>query len=225
MYIVRNITLMIGVFTLAFHSASQAQSIHGDYIETRSADVFTGPCVANGEVGLVGDQAILAWRVEEGTWNGLRLDGLSIVGVVKASATLGDPFSDLKPVKASLIVDKKADGEHQAALIDFAKEMAGNLFSDVAQVEVAPIEIKVQHHGENHGQAWLQAGAIACVQTRMLQDKDHFCKNETTYYPPLTNVSHAMPVVASLDQYQGPGLGVSWTSRGKRSAFIGTFAR
>jgi hypothetical protein len=47
----------LGLFLLA--SAAQAQQIHGDYIETRSADVYTGPCFANSEVGLVGDQAIL----------------------------------------------------------------------------------------------------------------------------------------------------------------------
>jgi hypothetical protein len=34
-----------------------------------------------------------------------------------------------------------------------------------------------------------------------------------------------MPAVAELDHYSGPGLGVSWTSHGKRSAFVGTFAR
>jgi hypothetical protein len=27
------------------------------------------------------------------------------------------------------------------------------------------------------------------------------------------------------DEYRGPGLGVSWDLHGKRSAFVGTFAR
>src|SRR5256885_11145966 len=93
---------------LAISATGRAQHIAGDYIETRSADVWTGPCVANSEAGLVGDQAILAWRVKTGDWNGVSLAGLSIVGVVKAGATLGDQYTNPYPAKAVMIVDEKA---------------------------------------------------------------------------------------------------------------------
>jgi hypothetical protein len=33
-----------------------------------------------------------------------------------------------------------------------------------------------------------------------------------------------MPAVAELDEYNGPALGVIWALRGKRSAFVGSFA-
>ena len=38
-------------------SVSTAQQIRGDYLETRSADVYTGQCFANGEVNLVGGRS------------------------------------------------------------------------------------------------------------------------------------------------------------------------
>jgi hypothetical protein len=38
-------------------------------------------------------------------------------------------------------------------------------------------------------------------------------------------MNHSMPAIAELDQYNGADLGVSWTVHGKRSAFVGTFAR
>jgi hypothetical protein len=41
----------------------------------------------------------------------------------------------------------------------------------------------------------------------------------------LTPTKHTMPVAASLDQFNGDGLGVKWTLREKRSAFVGHFAR
>ena len=63
-------------------------AIKGDYIEVRSADVYTGPCFANGEVGLVGDEAILAWKIDQGDWKGTSLNDLGVVAVVKAHATL-----------------------------------------------------------------------------------------------------------------------------------------
>jgi hypothetical protein len=34
-----------------------------------------------------------------------------------------------------------------------------------------------------------------------------------------------MPAVAALDQFNGDGLGVTWTLHEKRSAFVGHFAR
>src|SRR5437016_12523687 len=46
----------------------QAAQIHGQYLETRSADVYVGECFRNSEVGLAGDQAIVAWHITEGKW-------------------------------------------------------------------------------------------------------------------------------------------------------------
>src|SRR6266545_3421776 len=111
----------IGLNVLLFAAIAQAQQISGDYIETRNADVWTAACFANGEVNLMGDQAILAWRVNKGVWNGVSLDGLGVVGVVKAAATLGDEYNNPYPAKAVMIVDSKASAEQQKALVDLAQ--------------------------------------------------------------------------------------------------------
>jgi hypothetical protein len=206
-------------------STGFAQQISGDYIETRSADVYTGACVANGEVNLEGNQAILGWKVQKGDWKGVCLDGLSIVAAVKANATLGDPYTNPYPAKAVLIVDERASAEQRQALISFAKEMGGALFNDVVRVEVAPIKMVVKHDGGHFANVSMQAGAIAAIETRSLTKFDHLCGNETTFYPPLTDTTHAMPAVAELDQYAGKDLGVSWKMSGKRSAFVGSFSR
>ena len=74
----------------------------------RGALMFTpAPAFPNSEVGLMGDQAILAWRISRGSWNGVKLDGLSVVGVAKASATIGDEYSNPYPAKAVLIFDER----------------------------------------------------------------------------------------------------------------------
>ena len=81
-------------------TSALAQQIKGEYIETRSADIYTGQCFANGEMGLAGDQAIVAWHVKKGSWDGVSLAGLSVVGAVKANATLGDPYGKPYPAKS-----------------------------------------------------------------------------------------------------------------------------
>jgi len=200
-----------------------AQQIRGDYIETRSADVYTGQCFANGEVNLVGTEAILAWHVQSGSWDGVPLAGLTIAAAVRAKATLGDPYSNPYPARSVLLVDDQATPQQSAALVSFAKQMGGELLNHVDQTLPVPMEMIVNH--ERHGVGLLSAGEFVTVQTRSLSDKDHVCGNEVTFYPPLTPVAHSMPAVAVTDAYKGPGLGESWETHGRRSAFVGTFTR
>lgn len=205
-----------------FAVSSFAQQIRGDYIETRSADVYTGQCFANGEVNLVGKEAILAWHVQNGSWDGVSLDGLTIAAAVRAHGTLGDPYENPYPATAVLLVDDQATPQQSAALVSFAHHMGGKLLENVGQTIPAPMEMIVNH--ERHGVAMLRAGQFATVQTRSVGERDHTCGNEVTFYPPLTQLSHSMPAVAVTDAYQGPGLGESWDSHGRRSAFVGTFS-
>jgi hypothetical protein len=213
----------VGILLLTTAALVSAQQISGDYIETRSADVYTGMCFANGEVNLVGDEAILAWHVQKGSWNGVALDGLTVAAAVKASATLGDPYANPLPAKAVLLVDDDANAKQSEALVAFARQMAGPLLNNVEQVISAPMELAKSNN--HHGAAMLRAGQFAIIQTRPINPNDHLCGNEETFYPPLTQTSHSMPAVALTDLYRGPGLGVDWESHGRRSAFVGTFER
>jgi hypothetical protein len=198
-------------------------AIKGDYIEARSADVYTGPCFANGEVGLVGNEAILGWKIREGDWKGTSLNGLGVVAVVKAQATLGDPYHSPYPAVAVLIVDQHASSRQRLALQDFAVSMAGKLLSHVVRVESAPIQFAIAQ-GEHHGVARLVAGNLARIETRSLCQGDDICGNEFVYYPPLVQLAHSMPAFTLQDSFQGKGLDVVWNHVGKRSSFVGTFA-
>ncbi len=200
-----------------------AQEISGDYLETRSADVYTGQCFANGEVNLVGNEAILAWRVRSGSWDGVQLQGLTVAAAVRANGTLGDPYENPLPAKAVLLVDDLASAQQRTALVSFAKHMGGGLLKNIEQV--IPVQMELVVSAEHHGAATLRAGRFATVQTRSIGDQDHLCGNEVTFYPPLTQLSHSMPAVALTDTYRGPALGVSWDFHGKRSAFVGTFTQ
>jgi len=215
---------VVGALILAAGLAVPAPAaIQGDYIEVRGADVYTGPCFANSEMNLEGQQAILAWKVTSGSWEGVPLDGLSVVAVVRANATLGDRFEDPYPAKAILIVDTNANARQRAALADFARSRAGRLTENVVRVETSAINLDVNDGGQ-HGSASLVAGNLASIKTRSLCAGDHICGNEEVFYPPLTQVAHALPAYTLQDSFSGQGLGVVWDRADERSAFVGSFS-
>ena len=196
--------------------------IRGDYVESRTADVYTGPCFANGEAYQVGDLAVMGWNIQQGTWQGVALDGLSVAGVVRASGTLGIP-GEVYPVKSVLIVDQRATPEQQLALKSFAKRMGGDLFQDVVRVEVQPITFTLRDNNLHMAEAVFTAGNLAQVATRAITGADAICHNEETFYPPLTKLDHSMPAYTLANRYAGTGLGTVWSSPDKRSAFVGSF--
>ncbi len=202
-----------------------SHSINGDYVEARTADVYTGPCFANSEIGLVGQLAVFGWKVSNGSWNGVDLNGLSVVGVVRASSTLGDVYHTAYPVKSVLIVDDRANAEQRLALQSFAKHMGGDLLQQVVRVDFEPISLGFENDDIHSMKATLTAGKLAKIETRAMAAGDHICRNEEVWYKPLTELTHAMPAVAVAHQFRGEGLGTTWSSPDKRSAFIGSFSQ
>ncbi len=219
-----NIILIGFALLLAIPAMAQnprAAAISGDYVEFRNADVYTGPCFANSEVGLTGQEAVLAWHVREGAWAGVPLADLSVVAVVRASATLGDPYANPLPAKTVFLVDARSSDAQRAALISFAQAQAAGLLNDIVAVESQPISLSIPRHGW----ATLRAGGLVELSTRAITDADHFCHNEEVYYPPLAvGLVHAMPAVVLDSTYSGDHLGVTWHDSGRRSSFIGAFS-
>lgn len=194
--------------------------IRGDYLEARTSDVYTGPCFANGEVNLTGKEAVMAWRVSEGSWRGVDLSGLSVVAVVKAEATLGDPFATPYPARAVLILDQAATAEQRTALAQLARSRGGDLVADVIGTHVAKIEARFEG---NRGVARLIVPGLVEVRTRPLCHDDHICGNEFVYYPPLSRVADAVPAYTLANRFEGDEFKSTWSCPLKRNAFVATF--
>ena len=59
-------------------AAEPGARITGEYVEARTAEVFAGGCIMNSEAETMGRQAIMAWRITSGSFDGVRarrLDG------------------------------------------------------------------------------------------------------------------------------------------------------
>ena len=49
--------------TISFAASLPASGVSGNYMEARTADVYTGPCFANGEVEINGKEAVFGWKI------------------------------------------------------------------------------------------------------------------------------------------------------------------
>ena len=121
-----------------------AVEIRGDYVEARNADVFTGPCFSNAEVFIYGKQAVMAWKVNEGRWNGVDLAGLCVAAAVQGETTFSEDNPD--KARAVLIVDSRADERQRAALVDMAKTLGGRRLANVVRVAVTRMQLKIEDH-------------------------------------------------------------------------------
>lgn len=208
----------------SFAGSVLAKGLQGDYMESRTCDVYTGPCFANAEVSLTGEEAIMAWSIDSGDFRGVDLTGLCVVMAVKGSDTLGfggGMHVRPEPIRAVVIVDERADAQQQQALVAFAQASAGEAAGSVVRVESAPIEMSLDHiRMVGH----VKAGHQVEILTRKLEASDHCCTNEVIFYPPLAHVENFTPAYTVEGYFAGRGLGLQWANPKSRSAFLATFA-
>jgi hypothetical protein len=229
------VSVLCLVLLCAVTGAASAAGIRGDYIEARTADVFTGPCFSNAEVFIHGNRAVMAWKVTEGSWNGVDLSGLCVAAAVNGTTTFS--HDQAEKATAVLILDKSADSRQRAALAELAKALGGERLGHVTATTTARMSLKIEDHtrapGElahaTHGMpqtppASFWASGIAQVVTRPLDERDHACGNEVIAYPPLSKGVSALPAFTLGHTFKGEGLDVRWDDPNCRSSFVGHFA-
>jgi hypothetical protein len=209
------------VITLAAASlaAGGKGTVSGEYVEARTAEVFTGGCIMNSEAETMGKQALLAWRVERGSFNGIAIDGLSIVAAVSGDRNLGmQEMGGEKPsVRSALFVDQRANAAQQLALVAMANELSKGLVGTIVQVTPAPIEFV------DHGSEIQVTAGPASLDVNKHMTHDPTC-GAMQWFHPLAIVDAATIGVAAEHVFTGNALGTKWSDPNKRSAFFGRFA-
>jgi len=193
-------------------------SVTGSYVEARTAEVFTGGCIMNSEAETMGKQAVLAWKVDRGTFNGISLDGLSVVAALAGDRNLGmqEMGGDKAAVKSALYVDARANAAQRLALVAMASELSNGIVGTIVQVTPAPIAFT------DHG------SEIEVTAGQVTLDVNKHLTHEPTcgamqWFHPLAQVDDAAIGVAAQHLFTGAALGTKWSDPNKRSAFFGTF--
>ena len=216
------ITISIAaISTVAKTTSKKVEGVAGTYMEARTCQVYTGPCFANGEVGLGGKNAVMSWKIESGEQDGVNLKGLGVMMVVRSSDTLAfEGLDDATEIKSMIVVDQDASKKQRDALVKFAKSHSGKAGKHVSTVRSAPFEMKldtVELKGE------LNVGKFVQLKSRKARPGDCICSNESAYYPPLAKLSGCAPGVTIEGNVKARSLGSTWSIPDSRTSYLGTF--
>jgi hypothetical protein len=205
-----------GVFAAPLMAAGH--SLSGVYVEARTAEVFVGGCLMSSEAETTGKQAVLAWKVNHGSLNGVQLDGLSVVAAVVGDKNLGiHEIGGAKPIsRSALFVDSRARTEQRAALITMVKALS-TVTGTIVSVTPAPIEFNDKG----------MEISVAAPQIRLAVDKhaEHNpgCGAEQWFHP-LAQLESSTIGLAKEHAFIGSNLGSKWSDPDKVSAFFGNFS-
>ena len=194
-------------------------ALKGTYVEARTSQIFAGACVVNSEAGTTGREALLAWRVDEGRWNGVSLNGLAVVAAVAGDANLSvhEIGGEVANTRAALFPDARATDAQRAALVAMAKTLSKGLVSTV--VETTPASIEFVDGAEDIRVATSALRLV--VQKHMEHDVQ--CGNKE-WFRPFSTVDQATMGVTAEHLFDGASLGTRWSDPNKRSAYFGTFS-
>ena len=198
--------------------AATGPSVTGTYVEARTAEVFAGACIMNGEAATGGREALLAWKVDKGQVNGVSLDGLAVVAALASDTNLGihEIGGDSTPARAAIYVDSRANAAQRTALVAMVKSLSGGLIGSVVQETAAPIQF-----ADNGHQITVSTAAAKLSVSKHL-NHDASCGNKQ-WFNPMTRVDSAEMGTTDQNEFSAGVLNTKWSDPNKRSSFFGTF--
>lgn len=206
-------------FMLAAVPAFAGGAVVGEYVEARTAEVFAGGCIMSSQAETMGREAVLAWHVRDGDYDGEQLAGLSVVAAVAGDRNLGiREIGGEAPaaVRGIVFVDQKATPAQRRALVRMAQTLSRGLITDVVDVKAVPVAFN-----ETATTIDVTAG-----EARLAIQRHHHhtagC-GAMKWFTPFSAVDGAMIGVTDANTYDGRALGIRWSDPNRKSAFSGTF--
>ena len=177
--------------------------VTGQYLEDRSNRVYGCPCEWSSEYVSYGREAVLAWKIESGEFEGENLEGLRLAAVLAGDFTVSTSTS-LR--HSTVFVDAAASAAQRTAGVAWLRSRYGDLLGHVLGVHVAPIEFKLDSES-----ATLRVADVLEVQMRRANFLEDTLPWASLLYDPLTKLTSSTLGTTLNSQYTGPDLQIRWT--------------
>ena len=209
------LAMIVVVSALVFNSRAENISLRGDYVEVRTASVFAGACHYNGEVTTTGRDAMMAWNVTSGKWQGVDLTGVRALAIVSADANLSD---NNVARQSEIVIDRSASRAQALAILNALKERYAPSLGKIVSVRSAPIRFA------RAGSTYSVVADDAAIDVQGMPN-DLCCKMPNlVWYTPLVSLENRKVGYTMKALYTGSAVSDPWTRSGENSAFYGSFA-
>jgi len=207
--------MVVALCALVFSSQAENVSLRGDYVEVRTASVFAGACHYNGEVVTTGRDAMMAWNVTSGKWQGVDLSGVRALAIITADANLSENNAARS---AEIIIDSSASETQSQALLNALKVKYAATLGNVVTVRSAPIKF------DHEGRTYAVAADDATINVEAMPN-DLCCKMPNlVWYSPLVGLENRKVGYTVKATYSGKAIATPWSRSGENSAFYGSFS-
>jgi hypothetical protein len=211
----QTLLLAAALVTFSGRGAHAEPVIVGEYFEAMNCDVGLGP--ARGESR--GDHAIVVWAVNRGSWDGVELGNLTIVGFLDAEGRLKTDSEG--KIRSVVIIDKQASEAQAKALLSMAVTLAPRYFEDIVRIEKKNISYK-RVDEDTH----LEIGDSAEVKIRTTVMPIHcesVCGNADKPHPSLSRLAHSRCSKIITTSNAATAGGLRQNNPDKQSALVGQF--
>lgn len=199
-------------------STDTSVPVTGQYLEDRSNRVYGCPCEWSSEYASYGREAILAWKIDSGEYEGENLAGLRLAAVLSGEMTLSDVTS---PRRSTLFVDAGAPVLRRRAGVNWLRSQYGEILGHVLGIHEAPIEFQLDADS-----ASLRVGDVIDVRMRranLLEDTPSWA---SLLYDPFIKLSSSTLGTTVNNEYNGaPDLLMRWMRQDPAvTGYYGTFS-
>jgi len=189
----------------------------GQYLEDRSSRVYGCPCEWSNEYVNEGREAILAWNIQAGEFQGTDLSGLRMVAVLVSTFNLGVPAS-LR--RSTVFIDEGAPEWRRRAGEAWLRARYGDLLGRILGIHTAPIDFSLAPD-----RAAVEVKGILRLRIRRAILAEDTKDWATLLYDPFVRMASSIMASTQLTEYRGPDLRIRWIREGEGiTGYYGAFA-
>lgn len=192
-----------------------AIGLKGRFVELRSASVFAGACHFNSEVDHQGRRALVGWSIDSGSWNGVHLEGLSVVAAIGSDVNLSH---EGQRNSVLWIDDRASDAQRQAMVSWLATHHGQDLGGQPGAQRSARIGLSITAEGFE-----LDVPGVAHAVGASLGDRACCSMPENVWYDPMGGSVDVVVGQATICRFEGAESIDAWTHEDHNNAFVGQF--
>lgn len=202
--------------------SAQDGAIRGDYVEDRSNHVHGCYCEWSGQSQTGGREAMLAWRIQSGSYGGIDLSGTVFTLVVLGEANLSFGWAAQfapPPRRSVLVIGEGASPSQSRAIEALIRERFSVMAGRILAVRQAPVDFQISPGG-----ASVSSPRLFEMRMRKARLPEDNLPGAARWYDSFLPMAEGELGTTLINRWSGNEFRLTWTrEEPTTSGYYGTF--